>query len=57
MKEALNKVDGVLQVDTSIDTGEATVTYDSTKTTPEAMAKILTDYQGEHDFEATVKKA
>ena len=56
MKEALNKVDGVLQVETSIDTGEATVSYDPGKTTPEAMAKILTDFQGPHDFTASVKK-
>jgi hypothetical protein len=55
VKEVLSKIDGVhtLQPDTSKQ--EATISYDPNKTTPEQMAKALTDYEGGHDFTAAVK--
>ena len=53
--EVLNKIDGVADIQANPNTQEATVTYDPAKTTPEALAKAITDYEGGHDFTATVK--
>lgn len=55
VQEVLRGIDGVSDVETTIATREAKVEYDPAKTKPEALAKALTDYQGQHDFTATVK--
>ena len=55
MKEVLGKVDGVSNVETSLPTREAKVTYDPAKVKPEKLAQLLTDHQGQHDFTAKVK--
>lgn len=51
-KEA-TKVDGVKAVKVSQPKGEAQITYDPAKTTPEAIAKRITDKTG---FTATLPK-
>ena len=55
--ELLNKIDGVGDIAANPNTQEATIKYDPSKTTPEALAKVLTDYEGAHDFTATVKSS
>ena len=55
--EVLNKIDGVADIVADPNKQEATITYDPSQTTPEALAKALTDYKGAHDFTATVKPA
>jgi copper chaperone CopZ len=56
VKEALSAVDGVGTVEPDLSTKEATVAYDPGKTTPQKLAQVLTDYEGAHDFTATVKQ-
>jgi copper chaperone CopZ len=56
VREVLSEVDGVSHVETYLEEQEARVTYDPRKTRPEVLAKILTDYQGSHDFTAVVKQ-
>ena len=55
--EVLNKIAGVKDIQASTETQEATITYDPAKTKPEALAKALTDYEGGHDFTASVKSS
>jgi copper chaperone CopZ len=56
VREVLTKIDGVHSLVPDTKTQEATVKYDPAKTTPEQMAKALTDYEGGHDFTASVKQ-
>lgn len=53
VKVAAKKVDGVKAVTASHKTGTAEVTYDPQKTSPEAIAKVVTDKSG---FKADVEK-
>lgn len=53
VKMAAKKVDGVADADVSYEKGRAVVTYDSAKTTPEKIAKAITDGSG---FKAEVQK-
>jgi periplasmic mercuric ion binding protein len=46
VKIAANKVDGVTDVTVTYEKGQAVVTYNPTKTTPEAIAKAVTDNSG-----------
>src|SRR2546425_778082 len=50
VKNAAQTIDGVKDVKASYDRRNAEVTYDTTKTTPEAIAKIITERSG---FNAT----
>ena len=43
VKKALNKVAGVEKVEVSFEKREATVTFDDTKTTPEALTNATKD--------------
>ncbi|MPY89496.1 MAG: hypothetical protein GEU99_16415 [Luteitalea sp.] len=43
VRNAARKVDGVTDVEASYKEGTAEVTYDSNKTTPEAIAKAITE--------------
>lgn len=53
MTQAAKRIDGVKNCTANRKTGTAEVTYDASKTTPEAIAKIITDKTG---FKATVPK-
>lgn len=53
VKMAAKKVDGVADADVSYKKGRAVVTYDPAKTTPEKIAKAITDGSG---FKAEVQK-
>jgi copper chaperone len=53
VKLAARRVDGVKTVTTSAKLGTADVTYDALKTTPEAIAKAVTEHSG---FKAEVLK-
>ena len=46
VKMAAKKVDGVAEANVSYETGRADVTYDPTKTTPEKIAKAITENSG-----------
>lgn len=46
VKMAAKSVNGVKSVTASYETGKATVTYDPSKTSPEAIAKVVTDKSG-----------
>ena len=46
VQKALLKIDGVKAASVSQPTGSAEVTYDSTKTSPEALAKAITKKTG-----------
>lgn len=46
VKMAAKKVDGVADASVSYENGRAEVTYDPTKTTPEKIAKAITDGSG-----------
>ena len=50
VRNAARTVDGVKDVKASYDKRNARVTYDATKTTPEAIAKVITERSG---FKAT----
>ena len=51
VRNAAKTVSGVTDVKASYDRKNAEVTYDATKTTPEAIAKVITERSG---FKATV---
>jgi copper chaperone CopZ len=51
VRNAAKTVNGVTDVKASYDKKSAEVTYDSTKTSPEAIAKVITERSG---FTATV---
>lgn len=53
MKLAAKTVDGVKDCKASYKTGTAEVTYDPSKTTPEAIAKVISEKTG---FKATAPK-
>ena len=53
MKIAAKKVDGVKDANVSYKKGVAEITYDPTKTSPEAIAKAITEKSG---FKAEVPK-
>ena len=53
MKIAAKRVNGVTETKVSYKEGRAEVTYDPTKTTPEAIARAITDNSG---FKAEVQK-
>lgn len=52
VRNAAKTVDGVKEVKASYDKGSAEVTYDPSKTTPEAIAKVITERSG---FKATAQ--
>lgn len=54
VKLAAKKVDGVKAANVNYTTGLATVTYDPAKTTPDAVAKVVTAESG---FRAVVQAA
>ncbi len=54
VKMTAEKVDGVKKAEVSYEKGTAEVTYDPEKTTPEAIAKAITQNSG---FKATAPKA
>lgn len=53
MKLAAKCIDGVIDCKASYKKGTAEVTYDSSKTTPEAIAKVISETTG---FKATAPK-
>ena len=53
VEKTAKKLDGVIAATASQPKGVAEITYDPTKTTPEAIAKIVTEKSG---FKATVQK-
>lgn len=53
MKLAAKSVDGVKDCKANYKTGRAEVTYDPSKTTPEAIAKVISEKTG---FKATAPK-
>ena len=54
MEEVLSKIKGVHTMEAELSKQEAKVTYDPDKVKPEQLARALTDYQGSHDFTASV---
>lgn len=52
MREALVRVDGFKEMTPDVKTETVTVTYDASKTSPEELAKAITDGT---DFEGSVK--
>lgn len=54
VRSAAKTVDGVKDVKASYDKKNAAVTYDPSKTTPEAIAKVITERSG---FRATAQSA
>jgi copper chaperone CopZ len=54
VRSAAREVDGVTDVEVSYKEGTAKVTYDASKTTPEVIAKTITERTG---FEATPQRA
>ncbi len=43
IRKALEKVDGVVSAEVSLEAGEATVVYDDSKTTPTDLANVVTE--------------
>lgn len=54
MKLAAKTVDGVKDCTADYKTGQAEVTYDPSKTTPDAIAKVISEKTG---FKATAPKS
>lgn len=52
VKKALSRVEGVIEVKATWEPKEAVVTFDDTKTTPEALSKATADI----GFPSTLKK-
>lgn len=46
VKSAAKKIDGVKDATVSYEKGSAEITYDPAKTTPEAIAKVITEKSG-----------
>jgi copper chaperone CopZ len=54
VEAALVRVDGYKEKKANVEAQEVTVTYDPSKTTPEALVKAINEHS---DFTASVKKA
>jgi copper chaperone len=55
--EVLNRIEGVQDVVASPEKQEATITYDPARTSPEALAKALTEDKITSEFKVTVKSS